>query len=236
MIFNTEYWHIKPDSVINLADILEGSIVYLNENGSPVAFYVAKHNYESGLNGTGRTLLVRKELYSTGVWNDTYATYANSTIDTWFNSTYKALLDSAVQTAMGTTKFYYVPGNGASSKQSMSRSVFALSATELISLTGWYTGMVVNFGTLLPTASLLLTLYYNGTAVGTSDYYMQWTRTPTDPATSGSKSVIKIRNNGQPDSSDCATPATYKWPGYYRPCFTLPAKSKFDPETMLFVK
>lgn len=32
-----------------------GSIIKLKENGTLVDFYVAKHDYESGLNGAGRT-------------------------------------------------------------------------------------------------------------------------------------------------------------------------------------
>ena len=38
-----------------------GSIVKLKENGVLVDFYVAKHDYENGLNGMGRTLVVRKD-------------------------------------------------------------------------------------------------------------------------------------------------------------------------------
>ena len=48
---------------IPLSTITPGAILYLNESGSPVPFYIAKHDYESGLNGAGRTLIVRKECY-----------------------------------------------------------------------------------------------------------------------------------------------------------------------------
>lgn len=41
-----------------LGQVSEGTIVKINENGSPVDFYVAKQNYESGLNGAGRTLVI----------------------------------------------------------------------------------------------------------------------------------------------------------------------------------
>ena len=40
-----------------------GSIIKLKENGTLVDFYVAKHDYESSLNGAGRTLVVRKDTY-----------------------------------------------------------------------------------------------------------------------------------------------------------------------------
>lgn len=46
-----------------------GSIVKLKENGIPVTFYVACHNYESGLNGVGRTLVVRKEGCAARKWH-----------------------------------------------------------------------------------------------------------------------------------------------------------------------
>ena len=50
-------------AVRKLSEISEGEIIKLKENGSLVDFYVAKHNYESGLNGEGRTLLVRKDIH-----------------------------------------------------------------------------------------------------------------------------------------------------------------------------
>lgn len=40
----------------SLGNLDGGSIIALNESSSPVDFYVAKQDYESGLNGAGRTL------------------------------------------------------------------------------------------------------------------------------------------------------------------------------------
>ena len=40
----------------SLGNLDEGAIITLNENASPVEFYVAKQDYESVLNGAGRTL------------------------------------------------------------------------------------------------------------------------------------------------------------------------------------
>ena len=63
-----------------------GSIVKLKENGVLVDFYVAKHDYENGLNGSGRTLVVRKDCYDTRQWHtsnvNAYATIAGSTAPT----------------------------------------------------------------------------------------------------------------------------------------------------------
>lgn len=41
------------NSGLPLSDLPEGSLVAINERGSPVLFYLAKHDYESGLNGAG---------------------------------------------------------------------------------------------------------------------------------------------------------------------------------------
>ena len=58
------------------------STVKLKENGVLVEFYVAKHNYESGLNGSGRTLLVRKDCYDQRQWHGSNVNaYATSAID-----------------------------------------------------------------------------------------------------------------------------------------------------------
>lgn len=42
--------------------------VYLMEGGTKVKFYVLCHNYESGLNGNGRTLFCRERPNTTGIW------------------------------------------------------------------------------------------------------------------------------------------------------------------------
>ena len=90
-----------------LSNISEGSIVKIKENGIHVDFYVAKHNYESALNGTGRTLLVRKDCYNTRAWDSNNVNaYAASTIDAWLNADYTAMLDAEVRNKIGTTTFW----------------------------------------------------------------------------------------------------------------------------------
>lgn len=50
-------------ATVTLGSKAEGSIIKLKENGVLVEFYIAKQNYESGLNGAGRVLVVRKDCY-----------------------------------------------------------------------------------------------------------------------------------------------------------------------------
>lgn len=151
---------------IPLSTITPGAILYLNESGSPVPFYIAKHDYESGLNGAGRTLLVRKDCYDKRALGY-YNAFSGSLIDTWLNGTWFKLLDIGIQETAGTTKFYCFASGTDHTKQTLSRTAFILSCTEL---------GVLNFGdgTALDSAvcSKLAIAYINGTAT------TQWTRTP----------------------------------------------------------
>ena len=152
-----------------LGNFSEGDIIPLNEGGVPVDFYVAKHDYESGLNGAGRTLVVRKDVYDNRAWDSgNVNAYSGSDLDTWFNGTYKNLLDPAIQTAIGTTKFYYTPGNGNYTVGTLERAIFALSLTEL----GQSHTYANTEGSALPIASTLRIAYHNGSATN------QWTRSP----------------------------------------------------------
>lgn len=146
-----------------------GSIVKLKENGVLVDFYVAKHDYENGLNGSGRTLVVRKDCYDTRQWHTSNVNaYATSAIDTWLNSTYKNLLDADIRGVIGTTKIKYTPGNGNTTVGTLERAIFLLSVTEL----GKTASYANTEGTALSIASSLKIAYLNGSAV------VQWTRSP----------------------------------------------------------
>ena len=91
---------------VPVGELAEGTIIKINENGSPVEFYIAKHDYESDLNGTGRTLVVRKSSYSI-VYDECKKSFFTSTVYTLLNNTYFKLLDTNIQSAIGKTKFKY---------------------------------------------------------------------------------------------------------------------------------
>ncbi len=155
-----------------LSEVAVGSVVKLNENGVPTDFYVATHNYEVGLNGSGRTLLVRKDCYSLRRWHeDPDASYPDSELSIWLNNTYKNVLDYDIQELIGSTTFYYTPCVVGTSPvlTPVSRPVFMLSITEL-GHTVLHDG--VPEGTELPISSMLRIAYRNGRATE------QWTRTP----------------------------------------------------------
>ena len=212
MIFVYRTSMVGP-SGMPLSDYAEGDLVKLNEGGSPVEFYVSKHDYESGLNGAGRTLVVRKDCYDNRVWDSgNVNAYSGSDLDKWFNGTYKNLLDPAIQTAIGTTKFYYTPGNGNNTVGTLERAIFALSLTEL----GQSLSYANTEGSALPIASTLRIAYRNGSAT------TQWTRSPL---TVNTDSVSYLNSGGNVSSSLCHN--TYG----SRPAFTLPSTLLFNPDT-----
>lgn len=207
---------LRPIIGLQLSDIAEGSIIYLNENGSPIEFYVAKHDYEPDLNGSGRTLLVRKECHSERKWHSSSnSAYATSDVDAWLNGDYKTLLDDPVQNAISATSFYYTIGYGDATQTTLSKSVFLLSLAEL----GLHLDTVNDDGSALPIASTLRMATLSGEAVD------QWTRSVTK---TGTKNVCKVSSSG-----DVTTPyCTYA--NGIRPCFTLPSTTIFNAETLLF--
>lgn len=182
-----------------------GSIVKLKENGVLVDFYVAKHDYENGLNGSGRTLVVRKDCYDTRQWHTSNVNaYATSAIDTWLNSTYKNLLDADIRGVIGTTKIKYTPGNGNTTVGTLERAIFLLSVTEL----GRSASYANTEGTALSIASSLQIAYLNGSAV------VQWTRSPGANDTSY---AYYLSTSGDVYGNSCNNTIGS------RPAFTLPS-------------
>lgn len=192
-------------AITKLGNKATGSIIKIKENGTLVDFYVAKHDYESGLNGTGRTLVVRKDCFDTRQWHTSNVNaYASSAIDAWLNGTYKAMLDADIRGVLGTTKFYYTPGNGTTSVTTLQRAVFLLSVTEL----GKTASYANTEGSALPIASTLQIAYKDGSAV------VQWTRSPH---TYSANNAYYLRASGGVSSDGCSY--TYG----SRPAFTLPS-------------
>ena len=204
MIFiDPKLWAVS--SVKHLGDFSEGDIIQLNEGGVPVDFYVAKHDYESALNGAGRTLVVRKDVYDQRAWHSSNVNaWASCTMRSWLNGDYKALLGPEIQEAMGTTTYRYTPGNGNTSVSTRSDAVFLLSATEL----GQSTTSANVEGSALPIASTLQIAYQWGSAT------TQWTRSPYTDYADG---AWLLNSGGRIRGSVC-TGARGS-----RPAFTLPS-------------
>ena len=193
-----------------------GSIIKLKENGTLVDFYVACHNYEQSLNGAGRTLVVRKDVYDQRAWHSSNVNaWASCTMRSWLNSTYKALLDADIQEAMGTTTYRYTPGNGNNTVTTRSDAVFLLSLTEL-GQSHTYANVE---GSALPIASTLQIAYQGGSAT------TQWTRSPN---TNGTDDAWRLNSNGNIDNDYCTGTRGS------RPAFTLPSSLYVSDDGSVF--
>lgn len=201
-----------------LGELSLGTIVKLNESGSPVEFYVAKHNYEQGLNGVGRTLLVRKDIHSHQNYNS--SKYSLTALDSFLRNTWVNLLDSHVRELAGTTKIYSPEGGGGSSLEKINRVAFILSSTEL----GFSGGGMVTVGTALPTATLLKQqAFLNGSSTSMG------MRTADNYSSSYIYTCIWFRG-------EIRTSKTYidsDTPVGCRPCITLPADTILGKDLLI---
>ena len=220
---------ILPVSITGtpINEIAEGSTIYLMEGSSKVEFYVAKHDYESGLNGTGRTLLARKNCLTARSWDSTNNSYADSDISAYLNGTYYDKFSDEVKAAMATTKFYYIPGNGTYSVSTLERAIFLPSLREY----GYSNYSGATEGTALPIAE---TIKAQVTSSG-----CQWTRTPLSGANSAgnynNQRVYLVHAESGYTlgvSSNACNANTYE----FRPMFTIPAANVFikDDGTLKF--
>lgn len=182
-----------------------GSIVKIKENGNLVDFYVAKHDYESGLNGSGRTLVVRKDVYDKRQWNTSSGlnVWASCHMRYWLNNIYLKMLDPNIQAVLPITTYYYTSGGSVNTVTTRSDAVFLLSLTELGRSESW-----INVeGSVLPIVSKLKIAYLDGVATS------QWTRSPN---TNNDEMVHYLASNGGYGIANC--PDTHG----SRPAFTLP--------------
>lgn len=202
-----------------LGELDEGTLVKLNEDGSPVEFYVAKHDYESDLNGTGRTLLVRKDCYVSRNFDSYMCGFTSSSLYTWFNDTYYNKLEANVRTAIGTTKYKsnFVAYSGYYTKE-VESAIFTLGMAELFNSNEYVDG------TKLPIADVLKIAYLNGSAID------QWSRTYCT-LTAGSYEVSGLGVISAAGEAQHASNASSSKGA--RPIFTLPSDIEFNNDFML---
>lgn len=203
-------WIQKISRGTTLGDIELGTLVKLNVGGAPENFYVACHNYESGLNGNGLTLLVKKLCTANIAFSTGLNTYANGPLDNYLNDEFLQSLDRDIIGKIVSTKFYYTP-SATDSVAVLQRKVFQPSSTEF----GLFVYNTNTEGTALPIAETLR-------GVETA----QWTRTPY---LANNKYVISITDYGAAKYNTNATERLGS-----RPSLALPADTIVG-EDMLIV-
>lgn len=97
-----------------LDTIPEGTILTLAKGNGTVRIALVKHNYESGLNGNGRNLMLQMGFESVRRWNedkgksytdrnDVSDNYDGSELDSWVNGTWPTNFSDSIRSKMGDT-------------------------------------------------------------------------------------------------------------------------------------
>lgn len=207
--------------------------VYLMEGSTKVKFYALCHNYESSLNGKGRTMFCRESPATSGMHtaHSKYSYRVNDNIeDTWYKNTYVNKFSDEVKNLIGTTKYvgqyaYHFShsniggSNGtALDSETYESSFFPVSAAEL-GASGYDDGSALSSAAISRIGSIQ-TRYGSGI----------WTRSPSASLTGTDESHFPttyyyangIYISSASGSSISTAEGTYGSSYGYLPCFTLP--------------
>lgn len=129
--FTVPFLTVPP---VPLGTVETGAILMIKENGALAKFCITKHDYESGLNGAGRTLIVKK-----GVWGEATAfgtketgtSYASSVINEKLGIYANTVVDERIRGEIKSIKIPITNGNGNVETTTMNARCFILSMTEL---------------------------------------------------------------------------------------------------------
>lgn len=217
--------------------------VHLMEGSTKVEFYVLAHNYESGLNGKGRTLFCRESPATSGT--HTTSEQVDYRVDTnneatWYKGTYAKKFSDEVRNLIGTTKYtgqyayHYDASVGSSAGTALASdtyksSFFPVSAAE-VGVSAFSDGSVLSSAAISRIANICAR-YGSGI----------WTRSPTATITDSYNGpgigvgTIYCYANGiyissASGSSLSTAEGTYGSSHGYLPCFTLPETLYIDKD------
>ena len=151
---------------VTLSSKAIGSTIKLKVNGSAKDFIVVHQGKPSSVydDSCSGTWLLMKDIYENRQWHSSDTNdYANSTIYSYLNSTFLAMLDSNIQKAIKQVKLPYRKGSGTSTtvtsgSNGLPAKIFLLSTTE----------MSFNFS-YMPSGEGAELAYFKGCADNSSD-------------------------------------------------------------------
>lgn len=213
--------------------------VYLMEGSTKVEFYALCHNYESGLNGKGRTLFCRESPTTSGTHTtsaeENYRVDSNNE-DTWYKNTYVNKFSDQVRRLIGTTKYagqyaYYFtgtvghPSGTKLDSDTYESSFFPISVAE-VGESGYSDGSALSSAAISRISSIQ-TRYGSGI----------WTRSPSKTITynyAANPQNYNYANSIYVDSASGSSvttaEGTYGSRYGYLPCFTLPETLYIDKD------
>lgn len=192
-----------------LSELAEGTLIKILENGAPVEFYLAKHNYEPDLNGQGRELVVRRYHYAQTRFSFSKNNYPDGDLDVLLNGNYKNRISQNTQTLIGTTKFRASVSGQSAIVTTLERFAFALSSTEY----GDEGTYAVTEGVALPIAETLIQISSRS-----------WTR---------SSAIVSMWSEAYDARQGKVAPSPCSLENGARPAFTLPATALVDTDLNL---
>ena len=215
--------------------------VYLMEGGTKVKFYALCPNYESGLNGKGRTLFCRERPATSGTHtaskkadyrvNDNYE-------DAWYKNTYVNKFSDEVRNLIGSTKYagqyayYYshpgigVSGGTALGGETYESSFFPISAAE-VGVSDFSDGSALS-SAAISRISNILNRY--GSGIWTRSPYMRITYTDESHFPTSYYYASSLYISSASGSSLSTSEGTYGSSYGYLPCFTLPETLYIDKD------
>ena len=194
---------------VTLSSKAIGSTIKLKVNGSAKDFIVVHQGKPSSVydDSCSGTWLLMKDIYENRQWHSSDTNdYANSTIHSYLNSTFLAMLDSNIQKAIKQVKLPYRKGSGTSTtvtsgSNGLPAKIFLLSATE----------MSFNFS-YMPSGEGAELAYFKGCADNSSDSkrvaYLNgsaaswWLRSP---GCSTSNYALGVSSDGDWGYSSCSS-------------------------------
>ena len=198
-----------------------GSTIKLKVNGSAKDFIVVHQGKPSSVydDSCSGTWLLMKDIYENRQWHSSGTNdYANSTIHSYLNSTFLAMLDSNIQKAIKQVKLPYRKGSGTSTtvtsgSNGLPAKIFLLSATE----------MSFNFS-YMPSGEGAELAYFKGCADNSSDSkrvaYLNGSATYwglRSPGCGGSSYALYVGSSGDWGYGSCSGS------GGIRPALILPS-------------
>lgn len=196
----------------SISNLTAGSLVKLNENGTPKKFIFLEYNHYA----QGEVTLIRKDTFSPGAWKASYSVNATSyngcNLDQFCNVVFPDMLDKTIQASMVNVPIPvtlgYIYGNSTmyDSIVTLWRKGFALSTNEAANTAG-YQAEGTAFEYFSTNASRIA--YHDETTTATG----QWLRSPSGTSTN----AYCVSNGGAATTSTTMQGNSYS----YRPAITL---------------
>lgn len=217
------FTNATPVAGTALSQLPPGTGIQILENGAPVQFRIGTHNYEPGLNGNGRTLVVRMVRDAPRVYTEEGEPefFPSSSIASYLNTTCLNRYSEKVKSWIGSTKYLARYSPEKLSPQGGDTALFLPSIDEC----GYHESGDVVDGTAFPAAAQI----FNTSTIPARTCI--WTRS-ADNTFDSTVVLANILDYNYLRASTAFTSKNYS-NKYTMYCFTLPSGCRVDADLTL---